>query len=455
MSTESFKVSKVKIVFPFKYDLGGEIDKFQKAKEKLLVRYPNLKVDERSLESFNLSYLSIREPTLTLEKEKIGLVLEGKEYQGSQTIKLYASSGIISIILSFELEDLSSSELIEFYKCFVKEKQKEYIPYLKQHGCHTKALLEAIKVEVVLQQLKFGQIADELRLLLKHEIKARPYTYCFHDFRTLFLIFDDFSEQDIAKHSEALYDLLRLTKRTGEATEDMKSLVSQSKITYENRFILSGDWASVFLLNGDHSFEEDAVMLFDLAHSFWYICQTWIFILDYILTHEFVDFDKSTRVSEISQKSYEKMIEMSLKLHDYIVSVHQSLLEVKNVDLMFKNPEFCKIMKKIYSSMGIPPHIELLEHNLLILDSHHQRLKDTAIQKLSLTAERQSRKTASGMQILSLIFSGSVGLSVALMLQSAGLVSGFSLVAAGLVLWAGIAGISITLTNFFTKSDEK
>lgn len=451
------KFNRVKLAFPFKYDLGGYIINFENAEEKLKAMHPNLQIDERSLENFNLSYLSIREPILTLDSQEITLILDGKEYLFNQTIKLYPGQGVISIILSTELENISAFELIDFYKLFYKEKNRDYIPYLKQHGCATKALAKSIKDETEAPQLKFGQVADELRELLKPFLKSRPHTYYFHDYRTLFLIFDDFSEQDISQRLAELYTLLKLTKTSSQPTSEIKSVIDQFTVTYENKFILSGDWTSVFLLNGDVKFGEDIVTLFDLSHTFWYICQTWIFALHHISTEELVNISNLMAIEEIDQTTYEKTDEVALRLHDYIVSVHESLIEVKNIDLMLKNPEFCKIMRKFYGSMGVAAQIKLAEDNLSILDGYYQRLKDSMAQKLRFTTQKQSTKAASRMQILNLIFSGAVGLSAAMLMEGATIpgtdivITGWLPLAIGLMLWILIAALGIKVTRIILK----
>lgn len=450
------KFNKVKLIFPFKYDLGGDIINLKKAEEKLKEAYPDLKTDKRALENFNLSYLSIKEPVLTLSDQEINLVLNGKEHLFNQMIKLYPDQGVLSIVLSVGLENISAFELIDFYNLFFKEKQREYIPYLKQHGCDTKALARFIKEETRVPQLKFGQIVDELRKPLKLFLKPRPSTYYFQDYRTLFLVLDDFSEQEVQQRSGELYMLLRLTKALNQPVSSVKALIDQSRLTYENKLILGGDWASVFLLNGDVKFEEDAIMLFDLSHTFWYICQTWIFVLNYILSEELPIIDKSIPIGEVDQKTYGDMVDAVLRLHDYLVSVHQTLIEVRNVDLMFKNPEFCKIMKNFYRSIRIPEHLGLVERNLSILDSRYQRASDSMTHKIDFATERQSSKVAFGMQILSLIFAGAIGLSIAELLQDAGIVSGWPALGVGMILWMLIACINAKVIRvIFKKARER
>lgn len=434
---KSKEFSKVKVVFPFKYDLGGIISNFEEAEKELKILYPNLRVDKRSLLSFNLSYLSIREPVLTLSHQTdLKINLNEKDYSFDQTIKLYPG-GVISIIVSTELEKISTSELIDFYILFYEEKNRDYIPYLKQHKCDTKALAKSFEEKsktLLPSQFEFGKIVDELRESISTFLKHRPYTYCFHDYRTLFFISDKFAEDDVLREADNLYRLVSLNKDITNSLNEIKELIEKSPVSYEDKYILNGNWASVFLLSGNIEFEERALTIFDLSHTFWYICQFWIFILDYITFTELITLE------EISEKTFEEMINLILQLNNYQISVNQTLREVQSIDIMLKDPELCDIAKKFYDALGVNGHVQLVEGNLSLLNQHYQILYDFATQKINLATQKQTK-------MIEILIAISVAAGIAALIPGT---YGLSIMW-GLVTWSAVIVISLIYLIIYYK----
>ena len=339
--------SKVKIVFQLKYDLGGEIKDPEKYVKSIKIKYPFLQEEKLSLEDYNISYLSIKNRIIILNKDEINLQFEGVNYTFTQQIKIYLNQGIISILLSTELKNVSPLELLKFYKLYSNERLKDLNSYLKKHKCYIPELSSQFKdPESNPSQFKFGKVVDEIRYFSKSHIRKNPYTYIFHNSRALFFIYNEFSEEKIKENSTIFYTLLKLNEAPNPPTDEITNTVIQSMLTYQNKILLIGDWASIFLLNGDKNFEERAIQLFDLAQTFWYVCQKWIFFLKYIIKTQYQELNNLTRIKIISPMDYENLMEKAIQINNYIASVHHSILEVKNVDLIFYNPECCKMMKK-------------------------------------------------------------------------------------------------------------
>lgn len=444
MKKKTELISKVKVVIPIKYDLGGETKDYEKYCTKLKLKYPDLHKVELSLFDFNVSYLWIRDPILILDKQPIRLNFKGKNYSFTRTIKIYLSQGIISIILSTVMKNVSTFDLIDFYNDYTVERLKELKSYLGKNSYNIEEFTQLDNEdESDFPNLNFGHIVDEIRALSNSVIEPKSYTYIFHNSRVLFFVFDSLSEEELIINSSKFYSLLKLTKTSNPPTNEVKSTIIQSMMTYQNKFILTGDWASVILLNGDKKFENDAILLFDLAQMFWYICQKWIFFLKHVIETKYEEINNLASIKGINQIKYDNLMDNAIKLNSYIAAVHFSLLEVKNVDLIFYNPEYCKMMRKFCEGIGIPNHIKLVEDNLSILSGYHQRLKDTIDQNLNYSAARQSLKASLSTQFLTAIFSGAVGISIATLVKEAGIIKELDTVILASILWIIIAAVSI------------
>lgn len=462
MRGEQDNISKVKVVFSFKYDLGritqtdekelksdpkkiiDDIKKITDTSGNIL--YPNPQKDTSPpWEHFNRSYLSIRKASLILDSKPITIKLGNLSYNFEQTIKLYPGQRVISIILSVVLEKYSLSEMKEFFINFNRERGTEYTNYLFQNKdkCAKNWLGEIIDEippsQEFLSQLHLGGIVKGLRNGLNRDCDD---FYCFQNYRILFFIYEKVGER--TNYNNRLYALLTGINSPAHMPSEqiIKDIVNSASMYYQNKVILTGDWASVFLIEEDPQFEKDALFLFDLAHTLWFICQKWIYVIPdkfEEISKLFGEIEKFNRKELKKNHEYEKWIEDISKsiigLYNDISIVQQSLIEVKDVDLMFYNSEYRKIMQKFYDSMKIMPHIELVESNLSSLDSFHQRLKDDLEHKLHFYTESKNMDFTNSTKNLTVLIAGTSGLVFVTFLKDAGLVGGFWLFIAGIVIF--------------------
>ncbi len=387
------KFSKVRVLFVFKYDLGGPVDELETAESLLKPHFPEVTPDESSLLEFNLSYLSIRDPVMTLERSQIQLVLESQQFSFVQTVKLYPSSGLLTFILETNLSDVSSSELVDFYASFYREKNKDYLPYIKSKGKNTRALklpLQEIP-EKQEAQLHFSEIVDKVTGILGPLLKKnrRPYVYNFHDVRTIFAVNGEYREDDVLRNADNLYKLVSLNKQATNCTKEVASLLEKSPIKLQNKHALNGSWACVFLFNGDTELEDKAVLAFDIIHSYWYMCQCWIFILDYLTSDKRESSDEKTLLDTI--ELVRRQDHDRTELSEIQLSVSERLREVKNMDIMLKDPQLSRIAKSFYDSLGIDAHIRLVDDALSLLDKRYQLRFESLSQRITSITQRQTK----------------------------------------------------------------
>lgn len=451
----SEKISNIKLFFTFKFDLKTKIEienkeDLLKFREKIKDSYPKIDIDQPDWKHFNRSYLSIRNPSIILNDKKsdqeIKIILGGKKYDFTQIIRIYPGQGVISIILSVDLFNIAISEIKAFYDLFNEERRKGYTIYLKT--------LKAIEgnekfinkwLNLIIEnerddyssELQIYDIVESIRsIFIKSEtshdiqdITCSKYYY-FESYRILFVIPKGVSSQFIkcikesfdSKNTDCskLFTLLTGTSESQIPSEKIvRKLILESTVTYQNNHIVNGDWATVVLLNDDHEgitkFVYDVLYLFDLAHTLWYICQKWIYILpeQYEIIRKDIEDLINSSENENETAYYNEILKIqkrNLIWFKEFNNIQQSLIEVKDVDLMFFNSEYRKIMQKFYENLQISKHITLVESNLSLMDHCHHLAIDSYEQKLNHSIETQNFKILEDTKNLTIIVAGATGI---------------------------------------------
>lgn len=367
----------------------------------------------------------MREASYILEDRKNIIITLGKggPYLLDYKVRLYPTQGVISIIFSFVLKNKQISEIIEFQNQFRAARDSEYKLYLnvlsrQKIELKTKGLEGEIK-PLEDEELKKGELLypylGNFVISLRYEFpsfsKPKYEPYYFHNYRTLFFVYDRISEY-FPSNSDCLkwYSLLSGTKNLSSTSQKCaKQSITRSTMSYQNTFILSGDRVFLFLLNENEDFEEDAINLFDLAHTFWYFCQKWIFILPKKFK-EIKDLVNNIKNQDNIDRLINKIYNDELGLHDDINLIQQYLIEVKDIDLMFYNLGFRSVMKKFYEELDIKTHIDLVEYNMSTFTSYHQRITDYLCLKHNFKNERH-------MFNINYLIAGSIGLSIASLMK--------------------------------------
>lgn len=418
----SDNISNAKITFTFKFDLCNPsiIDLDTKKGMQFLKKlsmHSSFKPEKPTWEYYNRSYLSIREPILCLKDTapKKTISFNGKQIPFNHTIKIYPGQGVISTILTYELVNTSAYEIKDFYNMFQKERGLEYNSYLKEGGKEvvTKWLKETIDEDqnelsenyTPILNIK-GYIYDvvkQLRYILFPE--KSDHHYYFESYRTIITIKDKIFEQfpfiingpQCIKKQEYLkiYALLTGSVKPVNISDEDVETITKPICRYDDNYIIIGDWASVFLIEDDkdsQNFENEAIFLYDFAHTFWFICQKWIYILPKYfneietLLEEVRGIEKHNRAQ--FQDKINDITTKRLNLRSYISQIQQSLIEAKDVDLMFFNSGYRNIMQKFYDSLKIVPHLNLVDSNLAFLEICHQQLTESLAQKHTFETEK-------------------------------------------------------------------
>lgn len=499
MTGDSEILSKVKVVFTFKYDLGRNLkgdneedseEGDEKKYEHIIKKIKSI-VDEKTHEPlfpdpkiipqppwqhFSRSYLSMREPVLLLytnenHDKKFNITLGNEIIPFTKIIKLYHEQRVISIVLSYILENKSPTQIKNFYNRFNQERGDEYLYYMNNVRRDLKKQtppksigspnnwLESIlendnstkKEKPYSSELDFEYIVRRLRQALN---RNGTDIYYFQNFRTLFFVYDKFEEKDFPTINDCnlLYSLLTGNAEGSQkpAAKFINDTIKDSIVSYQNKYILTDEWATVVLLQGDVDpkvdqnykqnlrFENTTLFLFDFAHMLWFICQNWI----YILPKYFKKLDKAFgECKEIKNRKdmrlehygnkINKISDRIDNLHKNVGTVQQLLIEVKDVDLMFYNSGYTKIMEKFFDSLNIKQHIELVESNVKILDSYSQRLKENLEQELN-------NHTANATKTLNLVVVGASILVFVTLLKDVLILTPLELLVMGVILFFGI-----------------
>lgn len=330
------------IRYSIKYDLGGSIKDFEKARKAIEVRFTT-QYTQSDLRVFNFSFLSRAYPSYLLPVQSFSF--GHHEWKIQPTIE---GNGILTLELmthSVEAYDEKSltAELLALHDLFIADKNIDYINYLNKHNQLTGRLAETLPSNEK-GVLQLGQIVDEIRNLIKPFISSRTM-YVFHDFRPIFCI------EDLAQLDEnSIRSLTNLAEFNAQAASG-EFMGNASGFGRVGR-IWGNSWSFVVDVK---DWTEEVSALFSHSHSNWFLAQAAIF--------EMRDLDEKIigyyREKKALHKGFAKSFVDTLKTKKN--EVFLDLFSVLNSDFITKNSTCRDEFSFLKMQFGMNSQIEILE----------------------------------------------------------------------------------------------
>lgn len=332
------------ILVPFQFDLGGPVHFNLKLIDSLKTLGP-CELSPVKTRSFNISYLSRNSPVLRVSLPELSLPVAGIDWKVSRWLMLYPWLGTVSMNYYFEPgQPATTLPLLQFYDALIGLIDEDYLPYLDSHDEMSLALRLKTgydRDKAPPSRLHMGATIDQLRLAIDPNIKHRPTTYYFMNFRVLYFWTSESSE-DIDHHLLAgLLNLRHLPSwRPTEKQADLVTEIGQ---------IWSNGWVTASVLHpADHRGEEVQPIevlqaAFGLCHAQWFLCQIWISIYTEVVT------DK--RWQSWSRATVQRYA-------DHLYSLERDLAEVANLDVMLRDPRLIRLSRFFLERLGVSRHLD-------------------------------------------------------------------------------------------------
>lgn len=300
LSHNMASLKTVDILFPFKFDLGQQIDVNKIGVDEFVNLFKaDFKCDCKVLkkldwQNFARSYLNIRKSILTLEDtftyeghlkddqvldNKIFITGADKVLFTGRIIKIFPEQGIISIILSFRLELNSqvdiSSQINDFLDAFSKGRHIGYINYLKKYrkshvfnalADYLDDLKETDYPEIESSKFLNRNLYEAIEKIIIKLYKIKEKTndnfeldgiediYFFENFRTLIYINEkirDYKQNSIGIDIESLsqkdiYSILSGSEKGKISNTVHTESITQSLVRFKNGFLVANDRLFIF-----------------------------------------------------------------------------------------------------------------------------------------------------------------------------------------------------------------
>ncbi|MBX3040181.1 MAG: hypothetical protein KF789_05660 [Bdellovibrionaceae bacterium] len=358
------------LLISVKYDLGGHVVDYARLREKLATRFAVEEFQE-SLSVYNFSHLRTINPTLIIGGEREFTI--GSE---KWTYRTYLDeAGIISLMIRSPERQGDNAhlvkELLTLYHAFVDEKNLDYIPYLKSLGSWSKGLLS--KVPGTRETtITFGEDIREIRDLASEAglIKPRRRLYCFHDFRTCFVVPKELMEDKALARPLLDLEISSNADRSSQIGSEPNGLHTVEKIISSSWSFVSYD-AGSFLNNN----------LFHFAHNCWFVSQIRLYNLR----------DEVEKISENSVERSKKELKSLLQdIQEEKNLIVRDLLSIENADLVLKSSKYNRRLKFFFESLNIKRNMMMLE-KLLDFTVDYMREQSNRLDELhNETAEKNA-----------------------------------------------------------------
>jgi hypothetical protein len=386
-------------VVTFKYDLGGSVD-LSSSKTRDSLGYPSSEPNNRDYDPsvYNLSYLFSREIPILLEQEplvskpvSISSILPEIDKGIHPLVEaayretwLYPQ-GILGIDYIFEFHEYNISTVRDAMGIIVKEKNRDYLPYLRDNLPTDKHPILDYLAEFPdsSEQYLFSnsEVVSRVRRKLTTTIEARPYRYVFHDYRQFLFVRQSNPESATVREME-LRDIATMQYLDTQA-DDYEFIAMEETKTW------AGRWVSSTLVDTDAPVDTERRMriFFNHVHTNWFLCQLWIFALDdYVEKIKGLDTSSKQIIQELKEKRHE--------MDTYQVSIDYDLAEIFDVDILVKDYSHTRLLLGLFKSYNLHGHYDLLCRRR----DDFMRYYDLTVTLISESSEDERRRQTSRLE---------------------------------------------------------